>query len=151
MSMRRWMRILTALLVTVPFAALIAVTTVTAGPAAPAKAEANGVGLTPAMGWSSWSFIRHDPTEADIEAQALAMHDSGLQSVTMGPGQAAVVPAGAWHRAVIALHARLLFVTPTPARTEISAVTPAEGDPDGRTLPPENSRRLETGNVGRIR
>jgi hypothetical protein len=81
MSMRRWMRILTALLVTVPFAALIAVTTVTAGPAAPAKAEANGVGLTPAMGWSSWSFIRHDPTEADIEAQALAMHDSGLQSV----------------------------------------------------------------------
>jgi hypothetical protein len=76
--MRRWMRILTALLVTLPFAAIIAVA---AAPAAPARAEANGVGLTPAMGWSSWSFIRHDPTEADIEAQALAMHDSGLQSV----------------------------------------------------------------------
>jgi hypothetical protein len=78
MSMRRWMRILTALLVTLPFAAIIAVA---AGPAASAKAEANGVGVTPAMGWSSWSFIRHDPTEADIEAQALAMHNSGLQSV----------------------------------------------------------------------
>src|ERR1700722_5892340 len=40
--------------------------------------EANGVGLTPALGWSSWSFIRHDPTAADIEAQALAMKKSGL-------------------------------------------------------------------------
>ena len=49
------------------------------GAAAPAaKAEANGVGLTPALGWSSWSFIRHDPTAADIEAQAKAMKTSGL-------------------------------------------------------------------------
>src|ERR1022692_3191589 len=44
--------------------------------AAPAVAEANGVGATPAMGWSSWSFIRHDPTAADIEAQAAAMASS---------------------------------------------------------------------------
>jgi hypothetical protein len=48
--------------------------------AAPAVAEANGVGATPAMGWSSWSFIRHDPTAADIEAQAAAMASSGLSS-----------------------------------------------------------------------
>ena len=48
-------------------------------PAAPGVVnEANGVGLTPALGWSSWSFIRHDPTAADIEAQALAMKKSGL-------------------------------------------------------------------------
>jgi hypothetical protein len=46
--------------------------------AAPASAESNGVGLTPAMGWSSWSFIRHDPTAADIEAQASALVSSGL-------------------------------------------------------------------------
>ncbi|MGH3166429.1 MAG: alpha-galactosidase, partial [Trebonia sp.] len=76
--MRRCIRILTALLAAVPFAVIMAVA---AGPAAPAKAEANGVGLTPAMGWSSWSFVRHDPTEAGIEAQAKAMHDSGLQGV----------------------------------------------------------------------
>jgi hypothetical protein len=64
----------------VPF--LVAVTMAASVPAAvPAKAEANGVGLTPAMGWSSWSFIRHDPTESDIEAQALAMKNSGLASV----------------------------------------------------------------------
>jgi hypothetical protein len=34
----------------------------------------------PIMGWSSWSFIRRDPTEAKIQAQAKALHDSGLQT-----------------------------------------------------------------------
>ena len=48
---------------------------------APAVAESNGVGATPAMGWSSWSFIRHDPAAAGIEAQAAAMASSGLASV----------------------------------------------------------------------
>ncbi|MEZ0069082.1 alpha-galactosidase [Streptacidiphilus sp. MAP12-20] len=48
-------------------------------PAAPtAHAQANGVALTPPMGWSSWSFIRKNPTESNIEAQALAMKSSGL-------------------------------------------------------------------------
>ena len=46
-----------------------------------ASAEANGVGLTPALGWSSWSFVRHDPSAATIEAQAEAMVHSGLASV----------------------------------------------------------------------
>jgi hypothetical protein len=50
-------------------------------PAAPAHAEDNGVGQTPALGWSSWSFIRQDPTAAKIEAQARAMKSSGLASV----------------------------------------------------------------------
>jgi len=49
--------------------------------AAPAVAEANRAGATPAMGWSSWSFIRHDPTAAGIEAQAAAMAGSGLSAV----------------------------------------------------------------------
>jgi hypothetical protein len=48
--------------------------------AIPAVAETNGVPLTPAMGWSSWSFIRYYPTEAALKAQAKAMHDSGLQN-----------------------------------------------------------------------
>jgi alpha galactosidase A-like protein/alpha galactosidase C-like protein/alpha-galactosidase-like protein len=43
-----------------------------------ANAEDNGVGATPAMGWSSWSFIRHNPTAQNIEATAKAMKDSGL-------------------------------------------------------------------------
>jgi hypothetical protein len=46
--------------------------------APPASAEDNGVGQTPAMGWSSWSFVRSHPTAATIEAQADAMKSSGL-------------------------------------------------------------------------
>ena len=33
-------------------------------------------------------------------------------------GESAIVPAGAWHRAIVPVPSRLLFVTPTPARTE---------------------------------
>jgi hypothetical protein len=44
-----------------------------------ALGEDNGVALKPQMGWSSWSFIRKNPDEGKIEAQALAMHKS-LQS-----------------------------------------------------------------------
>ena len=47
----------------------------------PASRDDNGVGLTPAMGWSSWSFLRDRPTEASIEAEAKAMKDSGLAGV----------------------------------------------------------------------
>jgi Alpha galactosidase A/NPCBM-associated, NEW3 domain of alpha-galactosidase/Alpha galactosidase C-terminal beta sandwich domain len=46
-----------------------------------ARAEDNGVGAKPAMGWSSWSFLRHSPSEASVEAQAKAMVTSGLKSV----------------------------------------------------------------------
>jgi hypothetical protein len=53
---------------------VVSVVTVTHRPGA----DDNGVGRTPAMGWSSWSFLRHDPTEANVEAQAKAMKDSGL-------------------------------------------------------------------------
>ncbi|RAG84379.1 hypothetical protein DN069_17095 [Streptacidiphilus pinicola] len=48
------------------------------GGAVAAHAESNGVALTPPMGWSSWSFIRKNPTETNIEAQALALKNSGL-------------------------------------------------------------------------
>ena len=46
-----------------------------------ARASDNGVGAKPAMGWSSWSFVRRHPTAAIIEAQADAMVSSGLASV----------------------------------------------------------------------
>ncbi|HEX4224100.1 MAG TPA: alpha-galactosidase, partial [Pseudonocardiaceae bacterium] len=44
-----------------------------------ASAEDNGVGAKPALGWSSWSFVRKDPTAAVVDAQADAMVSSGLQ------------------------------------------------------------------------
>jgi hypothetical protein len=43
-----------------------------------ASASNNGLSITPAMGWSSWSFVRRTPTEAKIIAQADAMKNSGL-------------------------------------------------------------------------
>jgi len=51
-------------------------------PMSVAVAENNGVGLTPALGWSSWSFLRHNPTAAKIDAQADAMRSSGLAAPT---------------------------------------------------------------------
>ena len=40
--------------------------------------SAQTLGLDPAMGWSSWSFIRQNPTESSIRAQAQALHDGHL-------------------------------------------------------------------------
>jgi Alpha galactosidase A/Alpha galactosidase C-terminal beta sandwich domain/Carbohydrate binding module (family 35) len=75
---RRCAGLLTALITATT--ALVGVGTATVAAAPPAAAAANGVGSTPAMGWSSWSYIRHDPTAANIEAQARAMVSSGLAS-----------------------------------------------------------------------
>lgn len=35
----------------------------------------------PVLGWSSWSFLRKDPTAAKMEAEARALHESGLQKL----------------------------------------------------------------------
>ena len=58
---------------------LFAVALLSVAPISPAAhAQANGVATTPQLGWSSWSLVRTNPTEANIEAQAQAMHDKGL-------------------------------------------------------------------------
>ena len=46
-----------------------------------ANAEDNGLERTPVLGWSSWSFLRKEPTAARMKAQALALHNSGLQQI----------------------------------------------------------------------
>lgn len=46
-----------------------------------ARAEDNGIGRTPVLGWSTWSFIRKEPTASKMEAQARALKDSGLQKL----------------------------------------------------------------------
>ncbi|WP_405469212.1 alpha-galactosidase [Streptomyces canus] len=48
--------------------------------ARPAAASDNGQSVRPAMGWSSWSFVRRSPTEAKIKAQADALVSSGLKN-----------------------------------------------------------------------
>lgn len=42
---------------------------------------AGAPGARPVMGWSSWSFLRKDPTAGRIMAQARALRDSGLRQV----------------------------------------------------------------------
>ncbi|MEV5710746.1 glycoside hydrolase family 27 protein [Actinoallomurus sp. NPDC052274] len=62
-------------------AALAVAATTLAGPGATSAAHAsdNGLSVRPAMGWSSWSFVRRWPTEAKIKAQADALASSGLK------------------------------------------------------------------------
>jgi alpha galactosidase A-like protein/alpha galactosidase C-like protein len=59
----------------------LAVVAAMAGSAPRAMAEANGVERTPVLGWSSWSFLRDNPTAANIEAEAKAMRTSGLEKI----------------------------------------------------------------------
>ena len=55
----------------------------TAGMARTSKARAgkDKVERTPVLGWSSWSYLRKQPTEAKIEAQARALQSSGLEKL----------------------------------------------------------------------
>jgi Alpha galactosidase A/Alpha galactosidase C-terminal beta sandwich domain/Carbohydrate binding module (family 35) len=73
--LRQRLAVLAALVVGV--AGSVVAGLLTAGPAA---ATDNGLSIRPAMGWSSWSFIRRWPDEAKIKAQASAMVSSGLAS-----------------------------------------------------------------------
>ena len=59
-------------------AALALAGTVFAIPAPAAQASDNGQSVRPAMGWSSWSFVRRWPTEAKMKAQADAIVAAGL-------------------------------------------------------------------------
>jgi len=74
--MREFRQILTAALV----AAFLILGVLAAG-VQNARAEKNGVDRKPVLGWSSWSFIREQPTAAKLKAQAHAMQNSGLQQL----------------------------------------------------------------------
>jgi hypothetical protein len=76
--MNRARRVRTALAVATVAAAVAALGVVSVMGAPRADAADNGLSRTPAMGWSSWSFIRRNPTAANITAQADAMKSSGL-------------------------------------------------------------------------
>ncbi|MGW7817877.1 alpha-galactosidase [Streptomyces puniciscabiei] len=68
-----------ATLTTAAAGLLVAAAVPLAGAAHPAAASDNGQSLRPAMGWSSWSFVRRQPTGTKIEAQADALASSGLK------------------------------------------------------------------------
>src|SRR6516165_4252530 len=65
-------------------AALVAALSVAAGTLngqQNAETTTSGLEPTPLLGWSSWSFLRKEPTADKVEAQARAMRDSGLQKL----------------------------------------------------------------------
>ncbi|MEU5540626.1 alpha-galactosidase [Streptomyces sp. NPDC020362] len=66
-----------ALLAAAP-ATVFAATPATALEPTPAQGPAPDIAANPPMGWSSWSFLRQNPTEANIKAQAAALAKSGL-------------------------------------------------------------------------
>ena len=49
--------------------------------------------------------------------------DREQQSIALSPGEGTIVPQGVWHSAVLHRPSTMLFVTPTPARTEHRDVT----------------------------
>jgi Alpha galactosidase A/Alpha galactosidase C-terminal beta sandwich domain len=63
------------------FRAALLITLLATGALHNASAEDNGLERTPVLGWSSWSFLREHPTAAQMKAQALALHNSGLQKM----------------------------------------------------------------------
>src|SRR6266540_2437177 len=71
--LRQRLAVLAALVVGVAGSVVTGVAT-----APPAVASNNGLSIRPAMGWSSWSFVRRWPDETKIKAQADAMVSSGL-------------------------------------------------------------------------
>jgi hypothetical protein len=69
-------KLISALAAMLALVAMVVAGVMSSAPAA--RAEANGVGLTPLMGWSTWSIPGGSPSAASDEAAALALKTSGL-------------------------------------------------------------------------
>jgi quercetin dioxygenase-like cupin family protein len=73
---------------------------------------------------SSWTWWERHPVGTELVlvlSGAAVFHleeDAGERSASLAAGECLLVPEGAWHRAEIATRASMLFVTPSPARTE---------------------------------
>jgi mannose-6-phosphate isomerase-like protein (cupin superfamily) len=71
-----------------------------------------------------WSWWERHPVGDEL-AYVLAGHavlrleeEDGSRRLDLREGECGLIPEGAWHTAEIERPVRLLFVTPTPARTE---------------------------------
>jgi len=73
---------------------------------------------------SSWTWWERHPVGDELVlvlAGAAVFHvgdAAGDPSVELGPGQCLLVPEMVWHRAEVTGPTSMLFVTPSPARTE---------------------------------
>jgi uncharacterized cupin superfamily protein len=86
---------------------------------------------------ATWPYWERHPSGDEVvyllAGDVELLLDDGLErrALPLGIGQAAIVRAGTWHRAVVHAPSRLLFVTPTPTQTQQRAAKPddaARGD-----------------------
>jgi len=79
---------------------------------------------------TTWSWWERHPVGEELaflisgDVELFLDDDAGQRGVALRPGQAVIVPEGAWHRLGVRCPSRLLFVTPTPARTQLREVAP---------------------------
>jgi mannose-6-phosphate isomerase-like protein (cupin superfamily) len=80
----------------------------------------------------TWSWWERHPVGDELvylisgDVDFLLRDEHEHRSITLLPGHAAIVPTGAWHRAIVRAPSRMLFVTPTPSRTELRQVAADE-------------------------
>ena len=81
---------------------------------------------------ATWPYWERHPVGDELvylvsgDAEFVVATDDECRTIRLAVGEAAIVPAGAWHRAVIHAPSRLLFITPTPARTDQRPVSPED-------------------------
>ena len=72
----------------------------------------------------NWTWWERHPLGDELayliagEIELLLETGEDKWSVTLAPGSAAIVPRGAWHSARVSKPTQVLFVTPTPAKTQ---------------------------------
>jgi quercetin dioxygenase-like cupin family protein len=75
---------------------------------------------------TSWTWWERHPVGTELVlalSGAVVFHlqhddGSGARSAALAEGECLLVPEGAWHRAEMASPTTMLFVTPSPARTQ---------------------------------
>jgi quercetin dioxygenase-like cupin family protein len=90
----------------------------------------------------TWTYQERHPDGDELaivlngRVDLLTDHGHGETAEPLEAGHGAVIPAGAWHRLRINAPSTLLFITPTPSRTEhhdLSAQRPSVRSPFGVT------------------
>lgn len=83
---------------------------------------------------TTWAYWERHPDGDELvyvlsgNVEFVLDNDQQRHTATLCAGQAAIVPAGTWHRALIHAPVQILFVTPTPARTEQRPATPDDDE-----------------------
>lgn len=81
---------------------------------------------------TTWAYWERHPDGDELvyvlsgSVELVSENDRQRHTASLRAGQAAIVPAGTWHRALVHAPVQILFVTPTPARTQQRPATPID-------------------------